>query len=686
MRRLRGLVAYALAGLIGSLPAAGAPPQAAPKSAAPTAAARTPRPPNLLLVTLDTTRADRLGCYGSKTVATPYLDALAARGVVFDNAISPSPLTLPAHCSILTGLQPAAHGVRDNGSPLADDRVTLAEVLAARGWSTAGFVSAYVLDRRWGIAQGFEHYRDDFKVPRNRAITMEAVQRRGDDTVAKALAWIKQKAAGRFFVWVHLYDPHAPYDPPAPFAARYSGRPYDGEIAWTDALVGRLLDGIQSLGLTQKTVVAVIGDHGEGLGEHGETGHGLFLYETTTHVPLILAGPRTELASRRVREVVRSTDLAPTLLELLGIDPTAPKGLAKGAGQSLVARLAARSPVPAREAYSETFFPRLHFGWSELRAVRTDRLHFIEAPKPELYDLASDPGESVNRAASDPQAISRLRASLAGLAGDAAGPAPAPAETSAEEREKLAALGYAGGAPAPREASFKDLPDPKDRIQVFGLLGRATEAIAAGRTDAGIATLRETLVQDPGMIEAWLQLGRALAGKGDAAGAADAYKKALDHRPDQEQAAIGLAEALAASGRETEAIAACRRFPAGAPGAGLVQHELGRLLFHAGRFEEAEPAFREALRLSPDLAEAAFDLGAIAERKPDFPAAETWFRKAVAIDPAYHEAHAAIAKRRYAAGDMAGAAAELRAALAASPGNPAYTQALADLTRAPGPR
>lgn len=681
MRPFGRFVAGMLVALSGALWAA---PPGAPKPAP--SAAGSVRPPNLLLVTLDTTRADRLGCYGAKNVATPYLDALAARGVVFDNAISPSPLTLPAHCSIFTGLLPHEHGVRDNGGfPLRPERVTLAEVLASRGWSTGGFVSAYVLDRRWGVAQGFEHYRDEFTVPRDHAITMEEVQRRGDDTVVKALDWIKQKSPGRWFAWVHLYDPHAPYDPPAPFAARYAGRPYDGEIAWTDTLVGRLVSGIKSLGLTDRTIVAVIADHGESLGEHGETGHGLFLYEPTTRVPLILAGPRTELKPRRVRDVVRSTDLAPTLLELLGIDPTASRGLGKGGGRSLLAMLAGQTPGPAREGYSETFFPRLHFGWSELRAVRTDRMHFIEAPRPELYDLASDPQESVNRAGSDAQTMSRLRTSLARLAGDAGGPAPVPAAASEEEREKLAALGYAGGAPAPREASYKELPDPKDRVKVFGLLGRAATEMGAGKTDAAIATLRETLAQDPGMIEAWLQLGRALNVKGDASGAAEAYRKGLDLRPDQAHAAIGLAQALAASGRVPEAIAACRRFPAGSPGAGLVHHQLGLLLFGAGRFEEAAPEFREALRLTPDLAEAAYNLGAIAERKPDFPEAETWFRKAVTIDPSYHEAHAAIAKRRYAAGDKAGAAAELRAALAASPGNPAYTQALADLTgAAPG--
>src|SRR5262245_57868845 len=689
MRCSRRLVGTTLAALIATLPApagrsAAAPPPptgAAPQPAAPPSGKG--RPLNVLLVTLDTTRADRLGCYGSKTVETPRLDALAARGVVFENAISPSPLTLPAHCSILTGLLPAEHGVRDNGGfPLEDARVTLAEVLAARGWSTGAFVSAYVLDRRWGVGQGFAHYRDGFVVPRDRAIGMEELQRRGDDTVAKALEWIRGKGSGRWFAWVHLYDPHAPYEPPAPFAARYTGRPYDGEIAWTDSLVGRLLDGLASLRLTDRTLVAVVADHGESLGEHGETGHGLFLYEPTTRVPMILAGPRPELVARRVREVVRSTDLAPTLLELLGIDPAAPGGLAKGAGRSLVKAMApGAKPAPAY-GYSETYLPRLHYGWSELRAVRSERFHFIEAPRPELYDLTADPSEGVNLAERDPAKASELRAALSRLPGGS-GPAPAPAPQSPEELEKLAALGYAGGAAAPRETSFKDLPDPKDRIRVFKLLSRAAEETGSGRTDAAVATLREALAVDPGVIEGWLQLGRALAAKGDAAGAADAYRKALERRPDHEQAAIGLAKALGSAGRSADAIAACRTFLGGSPRSAFVHHELGRQLFLAGRFVEAEPEFREALRLAPDLAESAYDLGAIAERKPDFASAESWFRKAVAIDPAYHEAHAALAKRRYAAGARAGAAAELRAALAASPGNPTYTKALADLEAAP---
>lgn len=671
-RRFAGAAVAALIAISASSEPGGARPAPRPSGVA--------RPLDLLLITLDTARADRLGCYGSKTVATPNLDALAARGVVFDNAITPTPLTLPAHCSIFTSLLPAEHGVRDNGGfPLAPERVTLAEVLAARGWATGGFVSAYVLDRRWGIAQGFDHYRDGFAVPRDHAITMGDLQRRGDDTVAKALAWIRQKASGRFFAWVHLYDPHAPYDPPAPFAARYAGRPYDGEIAWTDALVGRLLDGIASLGVSDRTLVAVIADHGESLGEHGENGHGLFLYEPTTHVPLIVAGPRPELAPRRVRDVVRSTDLAPTLLELLGIDPAAPKGLEKGDGRSLVPRIVGRGALAAQNGYSETLFPRLHFGWSELRAVRSDRYHFIEAPKPELYDLSSDPQESVNRAASETAVLANLRTSLGRIGGGLPDPAPATTAQSAEALEKLAALGYASGAAAPRGVSFKDLPDPKDRVRVFALLSRATEEMGAGKTDAAIATLRETLALDPGVIEAWMQLGRALAAKRDSTGAAVAYRKALDRSPDHELAAIGLAEALTADGRATEAISACRTFLAGNPRAALAHHEMGRLLFNAGRFEEAAPEFREALRLAPDLAESAYDLGAIAERKPDMPSAETWFKKAVAIDPAYHEAHAALARRRYAVGDKAGAAAELRAALASSPGNPVYTKALAEL-------
>jgi choline-sulfatase len=349
---------------------------------------------DLVVVTLDTTRYDRLGCYGSKEVETPNLDRLAAGGVLFENAISPTPLTLPAHSSLFTALEPGGHGVRDNGGfRLADERTTLAEVLRDRGWATGGFVATYVLDHRWGIAQGFDRYYDDFDLSKYRSVSMGDIQRRGDDVVRHAMEWIGSVSGRRFFAWIHLYDPHSPYDPPEPFASRYAKRPYDGEIAWTDSLVGEILAGLDRLGLRRRTVVAVIGDHGESLGEHGENGHGYFVYEPSVHVPFLLSTPYAALAGKRVGTVVRHVDFSPTMLALLGIEDAL-----HGQGRSLVPLLAGTDAGRAPEGYSESFYARFHYGWSELRALRTERYHFIEAPRPELYDLAEDRGETRNLA------------------------------------------------------------------------------------------------------------------------------------------------------------------------------------------------------------------------------------------------------------------------------------------------
>ncbi|HEV7519422.1 MAG TPA: sulfatase, partial [Thermoanaerobaculia bacterium] len=417
---------------------------------------------NLVLVTLDTTRADRIGCYGSREVATPNLDRLAAQGVRFENAISPTPLTLPAHCSLMTGLFPAAHGVRDNGGfKLAPERVTLAEVLKAHGWATGGFIAAYVLDHRWGIAQGFDRYFDDFDLSKFKTVSMGDIQRPGNEVVGKALEWIGSPAVRDrpFFAWVHLYDPHAPYAPPEPFASRYALHPYNGEIAWTDSLVGQLLAGLERLGVRERTVIAILGDHGESLGEHGETGHGFFLYEPTTRVPFLLAGPYPGLAGKRVRAVARHVDLMPTVLELLGITDGPPVQ-----GRSLVPLITGKAASAAAlpQGYSEAFYARFHYGWSELRAVRTERYHFIEAPRAELYDLAADPGELHNLAATERRTVAALRQSLGEIEQQTgrAQAAPTPIEEDEETLRKLSALGYVGTMAKPAGKSWRDLPDP----------------------------------------------------------------------------------------------------------------------------------------------------------------------------------------------------------------------------------
>jgi choline-sulfatase len=415
-------------------------------------ALRDPRlPSNIVIVTLDTTRADRLSAYGYMDAVLPHLDRLAAEGVVFDQAISVAPLTLPAHASLFTGLLPPSHGVRENASPpLGDAYVTLAEILRTRGFRTAAFVGSTVLDADRGLAQGFEHYSGVA------AGAPERRQRRADEVIGEATRWLEDVRGARFFLWAHLYDPHRPYDPPAPYQSMHN--PYLGEISFADSQIGRLLQALERERLLDQTIVIVAGDHGESLGDHGERDHGIFLYDSVLRVPFILRAP--DLTPRRIGEVVRLTDVMPTVLELLGI-PAPPTD-----GVSLVGLMRGTEQDLDLEAYAESQYPR-HFGWSPLYTVRQGRYKFIEAPRPELYDLERDPFETRNIYGQHPSAVAALRRRVAALRQERAGPDSSESGSVAvtqDVRRRLEALGYiahAAGVPGvPDEA----LPDPKDCI------------------------------------------------------------------------------------------------------------------------------------------------------------------------------------------------------------------------------
>jgi len=529
--------------------------------------------------------------------------------------------------------------VRDNGGfKLAPERVTLAEVLKAHGWATGGFIAAYVLDHRWGIAQGFDRYFDDFDLSKYKTVSMGDIQRRGDEVLGKALEWMSNPAVREkpFFAWVHLYDPHAPYTPPEPFASRYAGHPYNGEIAWTDSLVGQLLAGLDRLGVRERTVLAIIGDHGESLGEHGETGHGFFLYEPTTRVPFLLAGPYPGLRGKRVRPVVRHVDLMPTLLELLGVKDGPPIQ-----GRSLVPLITGRSPTSAGsrpsppQGYSEAFYARFHYGWSELRAVRTERYHFIEAPRAELYDLATDPGEIHNLAATERRTVAALRKTL-GEIEQATGPAQAaraPIEEDEETLRKLSALGYVGSTAKTEGKSWRDLPDPKDRIRVYNLMDRAREEAVEKDPDGAIATLNEILKEDPEVIDAWFMLGNAYFQKHDWERAADYYKKTLVKRPDHDYAMIGLADTLVSRNRIDDAVLGYRSFLERDPDNAQITYRLAQVLLDAGRNGDAERSLRRTLAIEPKTARAQVGLAVLAYRKKDFAGARQEIARALAIDP-----------------------------------------------------
>jgi choline-sulfatase len=410
-------------------------------------------PTGVVIVTLDTTRVDRLSPYGFMNVSLPHLERLAREGVIFDQATSVAPLTLPAHTSLFTGLVPPRHGVRDNADPpLADAHTTLAEVLQARGFRTGGFVGSVVLDPDRGLNQGFETYGS---VGSTGSAGAALRQRRADSVVNEAIRWLDGVGDAPFFLWVHLYDAHRPYDPPEPYASTYGHNPYVGEIAFADAQVGRLLEALERRQFLDRSVFIVAGDHGESLGERGERDHGILIYENVIRVPLIIRGGA--LAPTRVSEVVRLTDIMPTVLDLLRV-PT-PASLD---GLSLTPLMQGRVRDLELEAYAESMYPE-RFGWSSLRAIRVGRYKFIDAPRPELFDLARDPFEETNiyrdrRTLGD---IMTARAATVAKAGDqhAAGAGPAVA---AEVHERLAALGYAMAERRRPATDRARLPDPKD--------------------------------------------------------------------------------------------------------------------------------------------------------------------------------------------------------------------------------
>lgn len=619
---------------------------------------------NLVVVTLDTTRADRIGCYGAKDVATPALDALAARGVRFAAAISPIPLTLPAHCTLFTGLLPGAHGVRDNGGfKLAPEHVTLAEVLEQHGFATGGFVSAFVLDHRWGIAQGFDTYYDDFDLKQQQKLSMGEIQRPGNETLDHALAWIVGVKSRRFFAWIHLYDPHAPYDPPEPFKSRYAGRPYDGEIAWTDSLVGRLTAELDGLDLTRKTVIAVLADHGESLGEHGESGHGYFLYEQVTHIPFILATPYSGTKGRVVDAVVRSIDVAPTVLELLGL-----KGALGGTGTSLVSVLSGNA-ADAGDGYSESYYPRFHYGWSELRAIRTKRWHFVEAPKEELYDLGADPAETINLASRELSTVEALRASLAEFerASIAKLAATAPVEEDEETLRKLASLGYVGGTATTDGTSWRELPDPKDRLPIYDRMGRIRTLVRDGKEDEAIPLLESVLREAPEVIDAYYTLGNCWFKKKEFKKAAEYYRTTLAKRPDHDYAMIGLADTLVAQGRADEAIAGYQHFLKSDPSNAQILYRLAQVQLDSGKDDAAEESFKQTLAAEPKTARAEVGLGVVAFRRGRADAAKAALAHALAIDPKARWARYNQALIAEAEGDAPRAVSEYRAEIEAYP-------------------
>lgn len=457
-------------------------------------------PPNLLLITVDTLRADRLGCYGHAAARTPNIDALARTGLRFAHAVCSVPITLPSHATIMTGLDPPEHGVRHNGTfRLAEHHRTLAETLHERGWATAAFVGAFVLDRRYGLAQGFEHYDDTVRADPAPGAMGRYNERPADEVVDAAIVWLERhlaRADGRpFMVWLHLFDPHAPYEPPGEFGSLFPDSPYDGEIAFVDAQIGRLIGSLRESGVADDTLVVFTADHGEGLGEHDELTHADLIYDTTVRVPLVFSNRRLFPEEVVVRDrLAGSVDIFPTVLGLLGLDPVG--GLS---GRDVLAS----GSDAGRAIYVETLAPLLDYGWSALHGLRRIGDKYIQAPAPEYYDLQDDPAELENLYGGSPGAATELEARLARRL--ASWPADLEVlglelELDADELERLASLGYVRGRERGPEIGVKD---PKEMMGVWARMQRAGELSLAGRHEAAIEEIRAVLADDPSSAKAW---------------------------------------------------------------------------------------------------------------------------------------------------------------------------------------
>jgi len=569
---------------------------------------------NLVLLTLDTTRADHLGAYGYQEAETPVLDRLAGEGIRFADAISPVPLTLPAHVSILTGLDPQNHGVRHNGQyRLEASHTTLAEVLNEQGYETAAFVSAFVLDRRYGLAQGFDHYDDRVAPATGQALGGLESERSAEEVTEAALDWLRSRASAKpYFVWVHYYDPHAEYRPPEAYVRRFGGKLYDGEIAYVDAQVGRLVEALGDAG--SRTLLLVAGDHGEGLGEHGEELHGRLLYEATQRVPLIIWSPPIVRGPYVVDTLVAGlVDLFPTVLDLLGVAPTGPYD-----GVSL---LGAREWAD-RALYMETMAPYLDSRWAPLHGLRRHRDKFISAPRPEYYDLASDIGEGRNlyNGLSDEarKAVTDLEKELAERlknAPSAEAVAEAAGQPDPEALAKLQALGYlTGPGPHRSRGAATALPDPKDMMPVQRLLYEARGLRRAGRLGEALAKAQEALRRAPKDLEVLQETGLVFIEMDRLDEAEEVLWKysALQPNPNIN---ILLCQILAQTGRPREAEALIREAMALEPDHGGVLITYGDFLAERGQYERAFELYDQAKRVDPYRATDAVDQRVAALRR-----------------------------------------------------------------------
>ena len=630
-------------------------------------------PPNVILITVDTTRADRMGFLGSKLGLTPNLDAFARDSAVFTRAFSQVPLTAPSHASILTGTYPQFHQVNDFQVPLAPELPYAPEILRSHGYHTAAFVGSMVLDPSVGFARGFERGFDTYDTGFHQARPGEdryhSSERRGAEVVAHALAWLAQHPQRPFFIWVHLYDAHDPYDPPEPYKSKYASAPYDGEIAYADSAVGTLLRQLRERGLYDGAVIALMADHGEALGDHGEDTHGIFLYDETIHVPLVIKLPgaaetvadsaEKQAAGKRIENRVELVDVLPTILQAARIAVPAqvqgesllammiPMPMPKPAPLPATAAGTGPAPetVPDHPAYAETDYPHRAYGWGALRSLRTGKYLYVKAPRHELYDQSADPNAEHNLASSSTAVASTLADHLDAFRQRTTTSREAPQmAVDPTAQEKLAALGYVATDHNASRPGAKDLgADPKDKIEIANLNHRAFSLIEGHRYLEAVPLLQQLIAKDPDFSLAYAQLGQCFTYLKQFAQAVPVLRKTVQMRPEMTVPHFQLASALVATKDFDGAAGELEIVVARLPDFEEAHQMLEMAYAQTGRIQEAIEECQKVLEADPDDFGTNLLLGQILVVKKDPAAALPRLKKAAILEPKAPEPHISMA-------------------------------------------
>lgn len=638
------------------------------------AAAAAPRPktapqPNLLLITIDTLRPDHLGCYGDRQARTPNIDALAAAGTRFEHAYTPVPITLPSHTVMMTGTYPMYSGIHDfSGNSLNLQQPTLASILRQQGYATGAVLGSAVLDHRFGLNQGFDFYYDHFDFSRLEDANLDLMKRPGNEVVDQALQWLFANGAKPFFLWVHLYDPHTPYEVPPSFAREFEGRSYDGEIAFADAQVGRLLQFLKDKHLYGRTLIVLTGDHGESLGEHGEKNHGFFIYDATLRIPFLVKLPGGEHQQPTVTRPASTVDLLQTALDVLNVAP--PKD-AQGASLLPEVTGKARPAATPAELYSESFLPLLHFDWSELRGIQIGNYHFIDVPKPELYDIAADPGEQHNLYVQKPAIAQELKAKLEALeqkytAGHQQAQSMPLDPVLMERLKSLGYAGFSGGHPV-KPGENRQLPDPKDRIAMFELISDAIDASQHGRFQESASELTQALKTEETCVPVHYLLGLNYYRMQDFQDSIAEFRRVLELSPDYTLVYFYLGLAYARTGDYQQSIDYLQRTLKADGTNFAAAYNLGAAYLKLDRVDDAVAAFRQSLQIYSGYEPAHLALGEVLlyQQKVDEALAE--LRQAATLAPNDPRAHAMLAKALHAKGLDSEAEQEMQKATAQAP-------------------